>query len=615
MGIHAQHRQLVVVLRGVVALAALSCTGMAPIPPAPDPDRAVVAPREPDITLPLSVEFDPIALSDTVSEQIVASSGATVMGTRVAATWRPLLREGQVVDGVTFGQLLNEVGEPLARGPLCGHADFGGLLTSHDALFHVAHIECVPGAIWVSRLDQAADGSLTPVATRPVDLSVVHGGMHFCAGDITPWGTLLSAEEYDVDARYVLPSGAFRAGYANLDYDPAWMGAYYQQPDRLPYVYDHGWVDEVRILDAEGATSIDKHFAMGRFSHEIGLVLPDQRTVYLSDDGVNGGLFLFVADRAGDLSSGALYAARWQQEATDGGGRATLRWVPLGASSDGVVAQALRAGALHFDELFDHVEPLDGRCAESFTSINDTGGHQCLRVRDGADLRVLSRVETRRFAAMQGATTELRKAEGISYDPDHDMVYVALAKIDLGMEAGEVSWDTGGPDHVRLPENRCGGVYALPLAGGVSDTAGAPIDSAFVATRMDGLWMGQPGAERGCAADELANPDNIAYLPGSGVLMVAEDSQNHPNNLLWAYDVGAAHRGEAARATPVMAVPPGAEVTGIHWFENVGGFGYLTTTVQHPWEKMPQEAEKSVEDRMGTFGTFGPFPPLVARQD
>ena len=38
--------------------------------------------------------------------------------------------------------------------------------------------------------------------------------------------------------------------------------------------------------------------------------MPDERTTLMGDDATNGGLFVFVADKARDLSSGTLYVAK-----------------------------------------------------------------------------------------------------------------------------------------------------------------------------------------------------------------------------------------------------------------------------------------------------------------
>jgi hypothetical protein len=44
--------------------------------------------------------------------------------------------------------------------------------------------------------------------------------------------------------------------------------------------------------------------------------MPDNLTVYLTDDHPNGGLYKFLMDQPGDLGSGTLYAARLQQKST-----------------------------------------------------------------------------------------------------------------------------------------------------------------------------------------------------------------------------------------------------------------------------------------------------------
>lgn len=574
------------------------------------------------VSLPVALTFDAIDIPESPSPEVVASTGAKLGGQALEVTWHPLLHQGQDLGGTRFGELVDEAGNPLAEKSMCGHADFNGLVDAHGELWHLGHIECMPGALWLTKLARSEQGTLTPVSSAPVDLSGVHGGKHFCAGDVTPWGSVLSGEEYDADASRMNPDGSFVEGYDYEDYDPARMGQYYTQPGRLPVPYDHGWVVETTITDAQGGTKVEKRFGMGRYSHEIAYLMPDDRTVYLSDDGVNGGLFLYVADKAGDLSAGTLYAARWTQTSASGGGSGKLSWISLGHSTDEALGKELAAGALHFDEVLskrvlippgedDTDTDVPPMCPEGHTAINDAWGPQCLKLVDGVDPVLASRVETRRVAAMKGATVEFRKGEGITYDPDHRAVYIALAEVNKGMIAASPQWDIHGPDHIQVEENRCGGVYAMPVASGVQDTDGQPIASELVATEMAGFVMGDPEGF-GCSKKAPSNPDNITYLPGSGVLMIAEDSKHRDNDLLWAVQVGPLHAGRpSAPKTPILAVPPGAEVTGIHWYPDLRGHGYLTATVQHPWERTDEEEGKTLEERMGTFGYFGPFPKLA----
>ena len=50
--------------------------------------------------------------------------------------------------------------------------------------------------------------------------------------------------------------------------------------------------------------------------------------------GTNDTLFMFVADKEGDLSSGTLYAAIWKQTSGFGGDAAQLDWINLGKAKD-----------------------------------------------------------------------------------------------------------------------------------------------------------------------------------------------------------------------------------------------------------------------------------------
>lgn len=98
--------------------------------------------------------------------------------------------------------------------------------------------------------------------------------------------------------------------------------------------------------------------------------------------------------------------------------------------------------------------------------------------------------ETRRFAAIKGATTEIRKEEGITYDPDHHKLYVAISEISRGMEDSmkngkpSTAFDVPSANHIKVPYNLCGGVYELSL------------DDKFVATDMKGLGGRQAGQIR-----------------------------------------------------------------------------------------------------------------------
>lgn len=414
------------------------------------------------------------------------------------------------------------------------------------------------------------------------------------------------------------------------------------------------------MLTQGGETRVTKQLALGRLSLEMGYVMPDRRSVYLTDDGTNVRLYLFVADVPGELTSGTLYAARWRQRngnfrghvqpVRDPGGAirhpvawhpvdrgntragaADLSWVNLGTASRDAIAGLLRDGTAFYD-IFQTAKPNAAGCPDGFTSVN-VGHHkpfrQCLKLRPSMEAAA-SRLETRRYAALRGATTEWRKMEGITYDPDGRRLYLALSEISRGMEdhanggKPDDTYDAGGPNHIRLPYNECGAVYHLDVRSGERDSDGLPIASDFVAVDMVGELEGGmtqaldpasdlpaypadgPFAANRCDLDAIANPDNLTIINGYHTLIAGEDSTDgHQNDATWAYDL------DTRTLTRIQTTPYGAENTSPCWFPNIGGFGYLMSVVQHPYGETDEDKliPGSGDERAYT-GYIGPFPAL-----
>ncbi len=254
-----------------------------------------------------------------------------------------------------------------------------------------------------------------------------------------------------------------------------------------------------------------------------------------------------------------------------------------------------------------------GYIAAGFKSINAEFKHECLALRPGMEIAA-SRLETGRYAAYKGASTEFRKLEGATFDPDTNRFYIAVSSIGRGVLDGDKKYDKGGPNDVRMAKNSCGAVYALDAASGQKDSAGGAIDSDYAFNKMYSLVSGSPRtyedpdlAFNKCDIENIANPDNLTYLPGSGVLIIAEDSSNHEIDMIWAYDVA------AGGLTRIQSTPYGSEPTGTYWYLNVNGWGYLSSVVQHPFsgaipkgvaEQIPADATRS------SIGFIGPFPAL-----
>lgn len=524
-------------------------------------------------------------------------------------------RSGDDVNGVYFGQLVDENGSLLQEDDgtivTSNSNEFTSLLPIGDRLFSVSQFESRPGAMFLMELDQnKINGELSVKSLSQIDQSGVNGGWVHCAGSVTPWVTHLASEEYEPNARTLVTSVEAEAdGYTSgmLDY-------YTDRTQWNPYFY--GWNIEVAVDEAAN-TALTKHYAMGRMAFELSYVMPDAKTTYMTDDGTNVGLYMFVADTAEDLSTGTTYVAKWSQTSADGMGEYDLSWISLGHATDAEIQTYIDNGTT-FADIFEVVDATNGICPENFTSINAGGnGQECLQVKSGME-QAASRLETRRYAAMLGGTTELRKEEGITFDPKRNKVYLAISEIARGMEdfkkngSFSTSYDLGGANDLRLADyNKCGGVYQLDVA------TNAEIGSDYVIQNAAGLVAGRPVSEsdpqavgfeqsNSCHIDGIANPDNVTYMSGYDYLIIGEDTgSGHQNDVIWAYDF------TSEALTRIQTTPYGAETTSPYWYPNINGWAYMTSVVQHPYGESDGNKNTGAGENRAYTGYIGPFPAVT----
>ena len=175
----------------------------------------------------------------------------------------------------------------------------------------------------------------------------VRGTLNNCGGGVTPWGTLLTAEENfnqyfanrnavdDADprkrihARYGLPTGNSSRKWENFHsrFDVA------KDPNE-PFRF--GWIVEIDPFNPKFAPR--KRTALGRMKHEAATVLvaPDRRVVaYTGDDERFHYVYKFVSKRRMSprrednfslLDEGTLYVAKFE---VDGAGNGVGRWIAL----------------------------------------------------------------------------------------------------------------------------------------------------------------------------------------------------------------------------------------------------------------------------------------------
>lgn len=576
----------------------------------------------------------PAPVTEIEKRSILASTASVNTGSEtldLELGYKIFARSGDQFDNAVFGQLVDINGNPMygddGSAKISNSNEFTSLLPKGDRLFSVSQFESRPGAMFLLELKQDKEnGKLSVMDAWQIDQSGVNGGWVHCAGSVTPWTTHLASEEYEPNARkLVTGADAAEDGYTApfLDY----FGG--DQSKWNPYQL--GWNIEVEVdaasAEAAPTAASTKHYAMGRLAFELSYVMPDQKTVYMTDDGTNVGLYMFVADKAGDLSAGNLYAMKWNQTSASGVGSADLEWISLGHANSAELKPYIEGDMqVKFADIFETADASEeGNCPEGFTSINAGGnGQECLQVKTGME-KVASRLETRRYAAVMGATTELRKEEGITFDPTRNKIYLAMSEVARGMESfkkngsASSSYDAGGPDHIQLAGfNSCGAVYQLDTM------ADAAIGSSYVAKNISALVTGIPAndgygdgtenpivmnpadfdnSQNKCHIDGIANPDNVTYMSGWDKLIIGEDTgSGHQNDVIWAYDF------KDQSLTRIQTTPYGSETTSPYWYPNINGWGYLTSVVQHPYGESDRDKDTGNGESRAYTGYIGPFP-------
>lgn len=560
------------------------------------------------------IEFNEVKvpLSDTEKRAINASDGVKISGKEYKIGYNIIMRSGDKVGDEIFGALYDINGKLITTKDgsprISNDNDFSSLHTYGDKIFMISHFETRPAAMYITELNQdKTTGKLSPVNTKNIDFSKFGGLWVPCAGSVTPWGTHLGSEEYEPDARMIKENGE-GGEYYNL------MAEYFGGDLTKVNPYNYGWTPEVKIINEKGDVNVTKHYAMGRIAHELSYVMPDRKTVILSDDGTNTGLFMFIADKAGDLSSGVLYAAKWHQTDNQNGGSAKLEWISLGNANDNEIKKEIDKG-IKFSDIFDMAEFKDDICPDGFTATkanvdsNQETAPECIKLKHGME-KIASRLESRRYAATKGATTEFRKMEGITYNNDLNEIYIGMSEINKGMESfkskgkDSLKYDVKGVDDIRLLHNTCGAVYRLTLK------KDDKIGSNFVPDVMSGMIAGKYATTgdklNTCDLNGLANPDNVTYINGTGTLIIGEDTgSGHQNDYIWSYDI------QKDKLTRILTTPYGSETTSPYYYNNIGGFGYIIAVVQHPYGESDEDRLQNSSDARAYTGYIGPFPVIT----
>lgn len=389
----------------------------------------------------------------------------------------------------------------------------------------------------------AAGHELLKTKADPTGKSV-NGMLNNCGGGVTPWRTIVTAEENfnqyfgnlgqipatdprrAMHARYGMPSGASERRWENF-YDRFDMG---KEPNEA---FRFGYIVEIDPFNPNATPK--KRTALGRVKHEACtfVVAPDQRVVaYTGDDERFDYMYKFVTEGKFDptkgtangdlLDKGTLYVAKFNDDGTG-------VWIPLVAGQ----------GAL---------------AAWSQAEI-------CIRTREAGDA--------------VGAT-KMDRPEDIETNPVNGKVYCVMTNNTRRGATGQAAADKANP----RANNRHGHIIELTEAN--NDPTSTTFQwSIFMlcgdpAVAADGTffagWQG--------AVSAISSPDNITF-DKAGNLWIATDGQINTfrqNDGVYVVPTAGPQRGWVRQ---LLSGVPGGEIASLAFSaDNM----YLFASIQHPGE-------------------------------
>ena len=502
--------------------------------------------------LPKNAISTPIPVSDEEKETVQVAYGEYKLLGQYGDTF-----EGNLVNGL--GAIVGASGKQEPGSVAEGWPDFNGFIptgTNEGYLF--TNWEYFPGGMSRMKISKNASSGVWSVDNTDVTMLDfgIYGTVANCFGSVTPWNTPLTSEEWgnngDASWSWNDPADTNNASrdelakFINAGIDNATEATLFPNTYRYHYI--------VEVTDPAGTATPVKRYALGRFEHENAVVMPDQKTVYLSQDSTNGVFYKFVADTVGDLSAGTLYAAKLTQDtgstepAVTGFG---INWIELASGNEATIESWIAEyDAIDTDSYVEGRSNYltDGDAIAWAAGDATFGVAETQSVTDGyegaetypstvtagqvMDDRVAF-LESRKAARAKGATAEWRKFEGININTtraqqlveDGDpattaFVYFAIADMDKGMIDGV------GDIQLNARVKDCGGVYRMAL------------ENDYNVSRIEPVLMG--AAERNvegieeCDANGLSQPDNVVVME-DGRILIGEDG-GQANNTLWMYD-------------------------------------------------------------------------------
>jgi secreted PhoX family phosphatase len=487
----------------------------------------------------------------------------------------------------------------------------------------------LPGTAELAEIEKPADGGrLKAAETTNVEAKDLRG-LWFPTGAVkTGWNTALVSEAKEPDAQYFQTRPL---ELANLYMKTT--GKVAKKDGGNPY--DYGYRLEIS-LDKDNTPVAQAHYALGRLSGSAVALMPDNRTVFITDDAYNGGFFMFVADKASDLSAGTLYAAKWRHVQDDYSGAGFFGWMRLEHASDSEIKKLLDGG-IQFGDIFDVINEKkylsapdkykDYKLAVIYPFFEDKSGNtrEYLRLKPGME-KAAAFLESRRYAQYIGATTEFSFIRDMTYNAAENKLYLAVNEVAPPMRPSakdDNNNNSAEQDDVRFAgtdeDLRCGMILESRMGEKLKDSADTPIDSKYVALATLPILLGQSKNKMmieyqsydKCDTNRVANPGSLAYDGSLHLLFIGEDSKNHMNNFLWAYD------RKTRQLTRILSAPATAAITGLK-LHTIGDSEYLFMNYQQPatyanikeYTGELKAVLRKNTDKRASIGYLGPIPKV-----
>ncbi len=398
--------------------------------------------------------------------------------------------------------------------------------------------------------------------------TLVWGTLNNCAGGITPWGTILTAEEniqnYFAEVETVTDETlkAIHKRYGIRD-RYGW-GRYHSRFDlskepREPLRF--GWIVEIDPYQPRSVPV--KRTALGRFSHEAATIVitPERQVVaYTGDDRRFEYLYKFVSagrynptDREANktlLDSGTLYVAKFHDDGTG-------EWLPL------VFGQG-------------PLKPANGFGSQAEVLIN-----------------------TRRAADLLGAT-KMDRPEDVQANPKTGKVYAALTN---NTQRKPEQVDKANP----RPNNRYGHIIEITEDGG-NHAATTFHWEIFIACGDPNNPEHQAFYQGHKEVSWFSCPDNVAF-DDQGRLWITTDGQPstiEKNDGAYVVETEGPQRGMAKM---FFSAVPGAEVCGPEFTPDNQTF---FVAVQHPGDEDGATFEKPASRFPDYQPDMPPRPSVIA---